>query len=86
MRLGEHRDVTGVEFNGSARRQVPVVFPFGLGFDTATVIRLFAVAASQASGGMSLSSVKIFPALSDWSSSALAPTADLSTACHTPGA
>ncbi len=35
---------------------------------------------------VTLSSVKIFPALSDWSSSALAPAACLSTACHTPGA
>ena len=30
----------------------PVGFLFGLGFDTATEISLFAVAASQASGGM----------------------------------
>ena len=41
----------------------PVGFLFGLGFDTATEISLFAVAASQASGGMSLSTVMIFPAL-----------------------
>jgi high-affinity nickel-transport protein len=33
---------------------------FGLGFDTATEISLFAVAASQASGGLSLASVMIF--------------------------
>jgi high-affinity nickel-transport protein len=41
----------------------PVGFLFGLGFDTATEISLFAVAASQASGGMSFSTVMIFPAL-----------------------
>jgi nickel/cobalt transporter (NiCoT) family protein len=41
----------------------PVGFLFGLGFDTATEITLFAVAASQASGGMSFGMVMIFPAL-----------------------
>ena len=41
----------------------PVGFLFGLGFDTATEISLFAVAASQASGGMSVDTVMIFPAL-----------------------
>jgi nickel/cobalt transporter (NiCoT) family protein len=41
----------------------PVGFLFGLGFDTATEISLFTVAASQASGGMSFSTVMIFPAL-----------------------
>jgi nickel/cobalt transporter (NiCoT) family protein len=41
----------------------PVGFLFGLGFDTATEISLFAVAASQASTGMSLGTVMIFPAL-----------------------
>jgi len=41
----------------------PIGFLFGLGFDTATEISLFAVAASQASGGMSLSTIMIFPAL-----------------------
>ena len=41
----------------------PVGFLFGLGFDTATEISLFAVAASQASGGMSFSTVMVFPAL-----------------------
>ncbi len=38
-------------------------FLFGLGFDTATEISLFAVAASQASGGMTFATVMIFPAL-----------------------
>jgi high-affinity nickel-transport protein len=41
----------------------PIGFLFGLGFDTATEISLFAVAASQASGGMSFSTVMVFPAL-----------------------
>jgi nickel/cobalt transporter (NiCoT) family protein len=36
---------------------------FGLGFDTATEISLFTVAASQASGGLSFGTVMIFPAL-----------------------
>ena len=41
----------------------PVGFLFGLGFDTATEISLFAVAASQVSGGASFGTVMIFPAL-----------------------
>ncbi len=41
----------------------PIGFLFGLGFDTATEISLFTVAASQASGGMSFATVMIFPAL-----------------------
>ena len=41
----------------------PVGFLFGLGFDTATEIALFAVAASQVSGGMTFATVMIFPAL-----------------------
>jgi len=41
----------------------PIGFLFGLGFDTATEISLFTVAASQASGGMNFSTVMIFPAL-----------------------
>ncbi len=41
----------------------PIGFLFGLGFDTATEISLFAVAASQASGGMTLGTIMIFPAL-----------------------
>jgi nickel/cobalt transporter (NiCoT) family protein len=41
----------------------PVGFLFGLGFDTATEISLFAVAASQASGGMTVGTIMIFPAL-----------------------
>jgi high-affinity nickel-transport protein len=41
----------------------PIGFLFGLGFDTATEISLFAVAASQASGGMTFATIMIFPAL-----------------------
>ena len=41
----------------------PIGFLFGLGFDTATEIMLFTVAASEAAGGMSFGTVMIFPAL-----------------------
>jgi high-affinity nickel-transport protein len=41
----------------------PIGFLFGLGFDTATEITLFTVAASQASGGMTFATIMIFPAL-----------------------
>jgi nickel/cobalt transporter (NiCoT) family protein len=41
----------------------PIGFLFGLGFDTASEISLFTVAAGQASGGMSFGTVMIFPAL-----------------------
>ncbi len=41
----------------------PIGFLFGLGFDTATEITLFTVAASQAAGGMTFTTVMIFPAL-----------------------
>jgi nickel/cobalt transporter (NiCoT) family protein len=41
----------------------PIGFLFGLGFDTATEISLFTVAASQASGGMSFTTIMLFPAL-----------------------
>jgi len=41
----------------------PIGLLFGLGFDTATEISLFTVAASQASGGMTFATVMIFPAL-----------------------
>jgi len=44
-------------------QMLPVGLLFGLGFDTATEISLFTVAASQASGGMSFATVMIFPAL-----------------------
>jgi nickel/cobalt transporter (NiCoT) family protein len=41
----------------------PIGFLFGLGFDTATEISLFTVAASQTSGGMTFRTIMIFPAL-----------------------
>ena len=41
----------------------PLGLLFGLGFDTATEISLFAVAATQASGGMSFGTIMIFPTL-----------------------
>ena len=41
----------------------PIGLLFGLGFDTATEISLFTVAAGQASGGMTFATVMIFPAL-----------------------
>ncbi len=41
----------------------PVGFLFGLGFDTATEIALFTVAASEASGGTTFATIMIFPAL-----------------------
>ncbi|HML08638.1 MAG TPA: HoxN/HupN/NixA family nickel/cobalt transporter [Xanthobacteraceae bacterium] len=44
-------------------QMLPIGFLFGLGFDTATEISLFTVAASQASGGLSFGTVMIFPAL-----------------------
>jgi high-affinity nickel-transport protein len=44
-------------------QMLPVGVLFGLGFDTATEISLFTVAASQASGGMTFGTVMIFPAL-----------------------
>jgi nickel/cobalt transporter (NiCoT) family protein len=44
-------------------QMLPVGFLFGLGFDTATEISLFTVAASQVSGGMTLATVMVFPAL-----------------------
>jgi high-affinity nickel-transport protein len=41
----------------------PLGFLFGLGFDTATEVALLGLSASQASEGMSISSLMIFPAL-----------------------
>jgi high-affinity nickel-transport protein len=41
----------------------PIGLLFGLGFDTATEISLFTVAAGQASGGLSFATVMIFPTL-----------------------
>ena len=47
----------------SSWQMFPIGLLFGLGFDTATEISLFTVAASQASGGMSVATVMIFPVL-----------------------
>jgi high-affinity nickel-transport protein len=41
----------------------PIGFLFGLGFDTATEISLFTIAAGQATGGLNFGTVMIFPAL-----------------------
>ncbi|HUC09050.1 MAG TPA: HoxN/HupN/NixA family nickel/cobalt transporter [Stellaceae bacterium] len=41
----------------------PIGFLFGLGFDTATEVALFGISAAQASGGVSLGTILIFPAL-----------------------
>jgi len=41
----------------------PLGFLFGLGFDTATEVGLLGISASQASQGMSISSLLVFPAL-----------------------
>jgi nickel/cobalt transporter (NiCoT) family protein len=49
----------------------PIGLLFGLGFDTATEISLFTVAAGQASGGLSFGTVMIFPALFDTTDSVL---------------
>jgi len=46
-----------------SRQMLPIGFLFGLGFDTASEIALFTVAATQASGGMNFVTVMIFPAL-----------------------
>jgi len=46
-----------------SRQMLPIGFLFGLGFDTASEIALFTVAATQASGGMNFATVMIFPAL-----------------------
>jgi len=44
-------------------QMLPLGFLFGLGFDTATEISLFTVAASQATGGLTFGTIMIFPAL-----------------------
>lgn len=41
----------------------PIGFLFGLGFDTASEVALFGMAASQASQGMSFGTILVFPAL-----------------------
>jgi high-affinity nickel-transport protein len=41
----------------------PIGFLFGLGFDTATEVALFGIPAAQASHGLSLAKILVFPAL-----------------------
>lgn len=41
----------------------PIGFLFGLGFDTATEVALFGISAAQATSGMALSTILVFPAL-----------------------
>jgi nickel/cobalt transporter (NiCoT) family protein len=50
-------------FVGRSWHLYPIGFLFGLGFDTATEIGLLGIAASEASRGLSLANVLIFPAL-----------------------
>ena len=47
----------------SSWHMYPVGILFGLGFDTATEIGLFGISAAQASSGLSIGSILIFPAL-----------------------
>jgi high-affinity nickel-transport protein len=47
----------------SGWQMFPLGFLFGLGFDTATEVALLGVSATQASAGVSLASVLVFPAL-----------------------
>jgi len=47
----------------SSWHMYPVGMLFGLGFDTATEIGLFGISAAQASSGLSIGSILIFPAL-----------------------
>ncbi len=42
---------------------LPIGFLFGLGFDTATEVALFGISATQASKGLSLATILVFPAL-----------------------
>jgi high-affinity nickel-transport protein len=42
---------------------LPIGFLFGLGFDTATEVALFGISAAQASKGLSLGTILVFPAL-----------------------
>jgi nickel/cobalt transporter (NiCoT) family protein len=48
---------------GTSRHMYPLGLLFGLGFDTATEIALLGIAAAEASKGLPLASVLIFPAL-----------------------
>jgi high-affinity nickel-transport protein len=48
---------------GASWHMYPLGFLFGLGFDTATEIGLLGIAATEASGGLSIWSILVFPAL-----------------------
>ena len=48
---------------GRSWHMYPLGFLFGLGFDTATEVALLGIAAAQASSGLSMWSILIFPAL-----------------------
>ncbi len=48
---------------GSAWHMFPIGFLFGLGFDTATEVALLGISATQATQGMSIWSIMVFPAL-----------------------
>ena len=48
---------------GRSWHMFAIGFLFGLGFDTATEVALFAISAAQASQGLSLGTVLVFPAL-----------------------
>jgi nickel/cobalt transporter (NiCoT) family protein len=47
----------------SSRQMYPLGFLFGLGFDTATEVGVLGISAAQASQGMSIWSILVFPAL-----------------------
>jgi len=48
---------------GRSWHMLAIGFLFGLGFDTATEVALFGISAAQASQGLSLGTVLVFPAL-----------------------
>src|SRR4030095_4035399 len=48
---------------GKSRHMYPLGFLFGLGFDTATEVGLLTIAAVEASNGLLLWSILVFPAL-----------------------
>jgi len=48
---------------GASWHMYPLGFLFGLGFDTATEVGLLGISAAEASGGLSMWSILVFPAL-----------------------
>jgi nickel/cobalt transporter (NiCoT) family protein len=68
-RLLAQRGLLGRLLRGTFRlisqswQMYPLGFLFGLGFDTATEVALFGVSAAQASRGLSLATIVVFPAL-----------------------